>query len=118
MEKVLHRYHAGVVGEQAYAIFSTGFSACIAQRTHFIGIVVECIKSAHTGTGSRFGWTLADGIHANVLFLAVVVSKRTREALQQRFCIGHFTIIREGTLGGDITEAHDATPFVHGVFFH
>ena len=79
MEKVLHRHHAGVVWEQAYAIFSTGFSACIAKWTHFIGIVVKGIKSTHARTGSGFGWTLADGVYANVLFLTVVVTERTRE---------------------------------------
>jgi len=60
---------------------------------------------------------LADGVHANVFFLTVVVSERAREAFQQRFGIGHFTVIREGALRSDVTQGHNATPFVHGVFF-
>ena len=56
---------------------------------------------------------LGDGIDTHMLILTIEVPKTTRDRLQVSLVVGHIVIVRESTLGSDISKCYDTTPFVH-----
>ena len=115
MVKILHGDHAAQIAEHEHTVVGAGIGRSVAEWRHFIGIIVESIKTLHALSGGGHGRALADRVHPNLVLRTEVVAKATGKTFQEGLAFGHFAVIGEDALRGDVTQTENAAPVAHSV---